>query len=619
MSEAESMKDHSVKYRLSYFVDNYDKNKDRKQKRREKRKRTNSDSEYFPENESKQSEDDLSIKIEETPRHNSLRREEYSEEQLEARKKLRHPQIRNEEKNSEVIVIPETPKVRNKKQQMSEITNSDTDSKFSDNSSVPPSMESQIALYKRNNIFRGVPKDKVCQICEKTGEVFKCKGPCSGNYHPECTTKGIKEEIKTLVKSEKSLSNLYIQEKIDFGMKQIMADIPIYCDIEDCENDDNHEVTATSINKGLPYIKHVTADAISYLAQEPDVIKQKKCSWCESDKVPPCCVCGKEDLILRKKCSLTHCGKFYHLECLKSWPQTQWSLLENFDSFVCPRHVCHTCISDNPSTASSRCNSDTIVTCLRCPATYHSRNYCVPAGTQILTTSQIICPRHTKPKKRNYHLTINANWCFICSKGGNLICCDTCPTSVHAECLPPDFEENDTFFCEDCQSGRFPLYDEIVWVKLGSFRWWPAVILFPNDVPDNVKNIVHDMGEFVVKFYGTYDHYWVGRGRTFLFQEGDKGHSGSVKKRVDSAFIKAIEEATAAFQLKKDFKERQATEINSGLKPPHYIKIKVNKPVGNVRVFDGNISCTQCECDPNQPNPCGPDSNCLNRYERFFY
>lgn len=55
-------------------------------------------------------------------------------------------------------------------------------------------------------------------------------------------------------------------------------------------------------------------------------------------------------------------------------------------------------------------------------------------------------------------------------------------------------------------------------------------------------------------------------------------------------------------------------EIKTGLKPPPYIRIKVNKPVGNVRLFDGNVSnTTSCECNPNQANPCGPDSDCLNR------
>ncbi|XP_044272222.1 histone-lysine N-methyltransferase NSD3 [Tribolium madens] len=601
-----------------------------------------------------------------------LKKEEFSEEQLEARKKLRHPQVREEIpeplKKFNRVSIEENEETKSRKKPQNGET-SDTDSKLSDNSSMPPSMESQAALFRRNNIFRGIPKEKVCQICEKNGEVFKCKGPCNGVYHYECAMNRVveqKEEKSTVeiisMESKQPLPDLStspnykgmsLAEKIDLRMKEIMKKFDyqsVYCESTDSSSEEyvleevvkqvtpeksktqsklSLTVTATPSKKEVPIIKHVTADNISYICVTNEAPKEAesgkdnfthlKCAWCVTDEAPQCLVCNKEESEMgskvRQKCSLHQCGRYYHPECLKLWPQTQWSLLIKSDSFVCPRHVCHTCISDDPRAANSRCTSDKVVKCLKCPATYHSSNYCVPAGTEILTASQIICPRHfTNSKKRNYQSTINANWCFICSKGGDLICCETCPTSVHRECLPGDLDEVETFFCEDCQSGRLPLYDEIVWVKLGSFRWWPAVILFPNEVPDNVKNIPHSKGEFVVKFYGTYDHYWVGRGRTFLFQEGDRGHSGSVKKRVDNAFLKAIGEAAAAHELKKQFKARKFEEKNSGMKPPPYIRIKVNKPVGNVRLFDGNTSnTTSCDCDPNHPHPCGPDSDCLNR------
>lgn len=275
---------------------------------------------------------------------------------------------------------------------------------------------------------------------------------------------------------------------------------------------------------------------------------------------------SSKNVSFRQKCSLHKCGKFYHPECLKVWPHTQWSLIStskpknsdmHFDTFVCPMHVCHTCASDDPHAAISRCSSDKVVKCLQCPATYHTSNYCVPAGTLILSTSQIVCLRHLgqriirKGRAIKCTRTINTPWCFICSKGGDLICCETCPTSVHTDCLQVSLLEDGTFICEDCESGRFPLYDEIVWVKLGAYRWWPALILFPNEIPENIKNLPHSKGEFVVKFFGTHDHYWVSRGRVFLFQEGDRGHCNPARRKVDAMFKKSIEEATAAHQLKK--------------------------------------------------------------------
>lgn len=76
---------------------------------------------------------------------------------------------------------------------------------------------------------------------------------------------------------------------------------------------------------------------------------------------------------------------------------------EEVDSFVCPQHVCHTCASDDPRAAISRCSGDKIVKCLSCPASYHSTNLCVPAGADIITSTQIVCPRHRNKSK--YYIT----------------------------------------------------------------------------------------------------------------------------------------------------------------------------------------------------------------------
>lgn len=55
---------------------------------------------------------------------------------------------------------------------------------------------------------------------------------------------------------------------------------------------------------------------------------------------------------------------------------------------------------------------------------------------------------------------------------------------------------------------------------LNIYRWWPAQIVFPNQVPDSVNAITHSVGQFAVRFFGTYDYYWVNRGRVFNFHEG---------------------------------------------------------------------------------------------------
>ena len=46
-----------------------------------------------------------------------------------------------------------------------------------------------------------------------------------------------------------------------------------------------------------------------------------------------------------------------------------------------------------------------------------------------------------------------------------------------------------------------PLYNEVVWVKLGHYRWWPARVIHPAEVPVNVERSPHAMGEFPIKVF----------------------------------------------------------------------------------------------------------------------
>lgn len=75
-----------------------------------------------------------------------------------------------------------------------------------------------------------------------------------------------------------------------------------------------------------------------------------------------------------------------------------------------------------------------------------------------------------------------------------------------------------------------------------------------------------------------------------------------------------------SFEIDIEFKLRREAECIDSLKPPHYIKINKNKPVGRVKHLELNLSsATACECNPNVPFPCGPDSNCINRYVSKYY
>uniref|UniRef100_A0AAR5P0M7 Histone-lysine N-methyltransferase n=1 Tax=Dendroctonus ponderosae TaxID=77166 RepID=A0AAR5P0M7_DENPD len=543
----------------------------------------------------------------------------------------------------------------------------------------------QVKLHKQNNLFHGIKNVKVCDHCFRQGELYKCKGKCGGSFHIKClsdvgrqraTTGSMARRSKSAGSKQKSkvrhaceprvlrsrrksqceivtvkpkyvvglpnrdslpgnFHNLSLTDQIDYSMQQVMRQsehFSTYIDLSDSGSDvefvsqttETLDVSESSENLSGINVAHITADSI-ILAEEADESSALKCRHCRLSKDPPCFSCSSEvnkrGEIARRKCSLFRCRRYYHMNCLKAWPQTQWSigkwskiqLLE--DDFTCPAHRCHTCFSEElGSSASCRLPGDKLARCLLCPSAFHATTFCTPAGSEILGGAQIICPKH-KPRSVQ---PINTGWCFICSEGGNLVCCDTCPTSVHPECQPVNFTDDDKYVCEDCESGRFPLYDEVVWVKLGQYRWWPALILFPNEVPLNVRLLKHKRGDFVVRFFGTNDHYWVNKARSFLFQEGDSEGGPSKpcksKNKVYLSYTKAIQDAEIAYRLKKEFKLRQEAEGIDSLKPPAYIRINKSKPVGNVKCGELDLSnATACECNPQKPLPCGADSNCINR------
>lgn len=60
---------------------------------------------------------------------------------------------------------------------------------------------------------------------------------------------------------------------------------------------------------------------------------------------------------------------------------------------------------------------------------------------------------------------------YICTHvGGKLLCCDSCPASFHPECLEMEMPEG-PWSCSDCRAGKKPHYKQIVWVKLGNYRY----------------------------------------------------------------------------------------------------------------------------------------------------
>ncbi|XP_039536244.1 histone-lysine N-methyltransferase, H3 lysine-36 specific isoform X2 [Pimephales promelas] len=311
-----------------------------------------------------------------------------------------------------------------------------------------------------------------------------------------------------------------------------------------------------------------------------------------------------------RRCMLPGCGKFYHGECAASHAPT----VPLNRAFRCPLHVCLACFITNPTNPSI--SKGQLTRCIRCPVAYHANDNCVPAGSATLTHSNIVCPNHFTPRKgcRN-HEHVNVSWCFVCSEGGSLLCCESCPAAFHRECLNIDMPEG-SWYCNDCRAGKKPHYKEVVWVKVGRYRWWPAEVSNPQNIPENILRMRHDVGEFPVLFFGSNDYLWTYQARVFPYMEGDANSKEKMGKGVDSTYKKALEEAARRFKELQAEKELRQLQEDRQIykKPPPYKHIKVNKPIGKVLIISADLSeIPRCNCKAADENPCGMDSECINR------
>uniref|UniRef100_A0A8C9WFM8 Histone-lysine N-methyltransferase, H3 lysine-36 specific n=1 Tax=Scleropages formosus TaxID=113540 RepID=A0A8C9WFM8_SCLFO len=322
-----------------------------------------------------------------------------------------------------------------------------------------------------------------------------------------------------------------------------------------------------------------------------------------------CFVCKKPGQDVRR-CMVPVCGKFYHGECVTRYAPT----VAQGRGFRCSLHVCLACYITNPANPSV--SKGRLTRCVRCPVAYHANDYCIAAGSIILANNSFLCPNHFTPRKgcRN-HEHVNVSWCFVCSEGGSLLCCESCPAAFHRECLNIDMPEG-SWFCNDCRAGRKPHYKEVVWVKVGRYRWWPAEVSHPKNIPANIQRMKHDVGEFPVHFFGSNDYLWTYQARVFPYMEGDANSKDKMAKGVDSIYKKALQEAAQRFQelqAEKELRQLQEDRRNDK-KPPPYRHIKVNRPIGKVQIITADLSeIPRCNCKASDENPCGLDSECINR------
>ncbi|XP_069755013.1 uncharacterized protein [Narcine bancroftii] len=308
------------------------------------------------------------------------------------------------------------------------------------------------------------------------------------------------------------------------------------------------------------------------------------CSECTTG-IHTCFVCKENEKDV-KRCLMPLCGKFYHMECIKKYPPT---VLQN-KGFRCSIHACLSCYACNPS--NPRATKGRMMRCVRCPVAYHASDNCLAAGCVVLASNSIICTNHfTARRGCRHHGHVNVSWCFVCSEGGSLLCCESCPAAFHRECLNIEMPKG-KWYCNDCKAGKKPHYKDIIWVKLGRYRWWPAEVCHPKNVPTNIQKMKHEIGEFPVRFFGSNDYFWTYQARVFSYMEGDKGSKDKKCKGLNTIFKKALQEAAERFEeLKTQRETRQAQEDKRNeKKPPPYKHIKVNKAVGKAQIYTADLS-----------------------------
>lgn len=369
-----------------------------------------------------------------------------------------------------------------------------------------------------------------------------------------------------------------------------------------------HKDCSAHIETKQEEIRHQTGDS-DEIIQTSAIKTFVTCKSCFSS-VKNCFICDKsvDSASEFRQCPNIECRLAFHTRCLLQFPQGKNG--NNKRNNQCPQHTCHTCFSKDIHSPGP------LIKCVKCPSSYHMQICCVPAGSSIISQTQLICPRHPSEMEIKRSLKdksmkpVNIDWCTICNESGNLVCCDSCPSSFHYDCI--EYEESeDKYICRECEEGRLPLYNTIVWARVGSYRWWPGLIMPNTIVPESVLKTQRFEREFSIRFFGSYDFAWFTCERVFGYDGTATNYSVKGNSKLDSAFNIALKEAHLLFEKLNNYK-CQWTVL---AKPKPYTKITQNRPIAPVKLKKADERTQDhCNCKTTDPNPCSRNSNCLNMY-----
>ncbi|GFY42190.1 uncharacterized protein TNIN_231032, partial [Trichonephila inaurata madagascariensis] len=394
------------------------------------------------------------------------------------------------------------------------------------------------------------PLLKVCNVCKKSDADISCLGICSKSFHSTCLgMMNVPEKFKCPDCSFSSADHIIQSNRTSFQkLTQNSKKIKLSCDplpkvCNVCKKKDpdfpclgtcskffhltclgktsvpeNFKCPDCCLKSADPIIQN-NGTSSEKLTRKPKKIKLS------CDPLPKVCnVCKKNDPNIS---CLGACSKFFHMTCLG-----KTSVPENFKCSDCSlsAYTCFVCEKSNGF----------LVQCSFINCTKHYHAYCINQY-ECTNSTKNICPLHT---------------CLTCYRensnsplshtDGELLCCKACPTSVHQSCLKIPISSED-YICSDCLKRKYLLYGMIVWGKFACFRWWPAQIIHPSYLPNNVKKQTHYDGEFAIRYYGTHNYSWTHSGRVYPFTESHKNYPRTKINKLGEEFEIGLKEAAEAF------------------------------------------------------------------------
>ncbi|VUZ55197.1 unnamed protein product [Hymenolepis diminuta] len=289
-----------------------------------------------------------------------------------------------------------------------------------------------------------------------------------------------------------------------------------------------------------------------------------KCKACRAKHVL-CRVCFKPvDDEEKDKCQMKNCGKPYHHKCISS---ISGVIIKNDSIQRCPSHVCVSCFLEDPDVSTVPYSE--LIHCKRCCRAYHPNDLCVPAGSEEINLSFIMCPIHMEQGRKTIYPT---GFCLICKSAKTpRFNCSTCPRSFHPACLGLE-KAPSTYECDDCRSDNLPRYAQIVWMKSTACRWWPCELIHPRNAPMNLSQLKHAPSEFLVHYIGSTDYGWVSRSQTIPYKSGLNSllnsPIGNASVNRDRMFNRGIRLAKVFYDVYVSILLRRGLPVNSVKESP---------------------------------------------------